>query len=479
MPASIVPARSAPARSALSIAESRMSALLRFEPFMLARWRFAPERFAPERSAPERSAPTRKQWLQSTPGAGAGLTVPPMPMVGHVAALAAPDDNMTVPAVTAAAATTRSTRPCDENIDAAPVSVPQDVTTKLCLVVAVPAGVVIVIRPVVAPAGTWVTSVVAVSEMICAGVPLNATFVAPARLEPVMVTWAPTGPDSGFLSVICGVTEVVIRPTTLRSWANQMAPSGPAVIASCRLFCPILTGRVWYRATFPVVVIRPIRSSFEQFASLVNHSAPSDPAVMPSEPHRPGSPKLVTFPAVVIRSMEWLLMSANQSAPSRPAVIPLGEMMLGSVNVVTLPLVVIRPIPAAAVPTLPLMNHRSPSGPVVMALAQPMDGSVNKETFPAVVIRPIAPLTWLNPSVNQRAPSGPVVMPCGLAGPGTGNDCALPFEVIRPIEYLPSLTNQTAPSGPAVIPNGDTPWASAIGPVKFRSVPSVAIRPIE
>src|SRR5215469_16131604 len=322
MPASIVPARSAPARSALSIAESRMSALLRFEPFMLARWRFAPERFAPERSAPERSAPTRKQWLQSTPGAGAGVTVPPMPMVGHVAALAAPDDNMTVPAVTAAAATTRSTRPCDENIDAAPVSVPQDVTTKLCLVVAVPAGVVIVIRPVVAPAGTWVTSVVAVSEMICAGVPLNATFVAPARLEPVMVTWAPTGPDSGFLSVICGVTE--------------------AVIASCRLFCPILTGRVWYRATFPVVVIRPIRSSFEQFASLVNHSAPSDPAVMPSEPHRPGSPKLVTFPAVI----------------------PLGEMMLGSVNVVTLPLVVIRPI--ARDPGL--ANHSAPSGPAVIPL---------------------------------------------------------------------------------------------------------------
>src|SRR5215469_10773420 len=52
----------------------------------------------------------------------------------------------------------------------------QVVITKLCLVVAVPAGVVMVISPVVAPAGTCVTTVVAVSEMIGAGVPLNATL---------------------------------------------------------------------------------------------------------------------------------------------------------------------------------------------------------------------------------------------------------------------------------------------------------------
>ena|SRR6185437_1198343 len=97
----------------------------------------------------------------------------------------------------------------------------QDVTTKLCLVVAVPARVVTVIRPVVAPAGTCVTTVVAVREMIGAGVPLNATLVAPARLKPEMVTCVPTGPDSGFLSVICGVTDVVICPMTLRSWANH------------------------------------------------------------------------------------------------------------------------------------------------------------------------------------------------------------------------------------------------------------------
>src|SRR6185437_12227907 len=76
-------------------------------------------------------------------------------------------------------------------------------------------------QAVVAPAGTCVTTVVAVREMIGAGVPLNATLVAPTRLKPEMVTCVPTGPDSGFLSVICGVTDVVICPMTLRSWANH------------------------------------------------------------------------------------------------------------------------------------------------------------------------------------------------------------------------------------------------------------------
>src|SRR5215467_1141764 len=49
-------------------------------------------------------------------------------------------------------------------------------TMKLCLVVAVPAGVVIVMSPAVAPAGTRVATEVAVSEMIGAGVPLKVTL---------------------------------------------------------------------------------------------------------------------------------------------------------------------------------------------------------------------------------------------------------------------------------------------------------------
>ena len=65
--------------------------------------------------------------------------------------------------------------------------------------------------------------------------PLNATRVAPERLMPVMVTVAPTAPDLGARLLIFGVTVVVIRPIELPSMVNHSAPSGPAVIPTGRL----------------------------------------------------------------------------------------------------------------------------------------------------------------------------------------------------------------------------------------------------
>ena len=52
----------------------------------------------------------------------------------------------------------------------------------------------------------------------------------------------------------------------------------------------------------------------------------------------------VITPLVVIRPIRWLSWLVNHRAPSGPAVIPIGLRMFGFVNVVTLPAVVIRPI---------------------------------------------------------------------------------------------------------------------------------------
>src|SRR5271165_1037269 len=86
------------------------------------------------------------------------------------------------------------------------------VTVKAEVLVAVPAGVVIVTEPLVAPAGTVVTTWVAVSETMLAGVPLKATSVALGRLSPVIVTWSVGAPEVGLRPVMAGVTPVVIRP---------------------------------------------------------------------------------------------------------------------------------------------------------------------------------------------------------------------------------------------------------------------------
>ena len=90
-------------------------------------------------------------------------------------------------------------------------------------------------RPVVAPAGTLVTILVAVSDTMLALVWLNATLVAPVGFWPAMVTVVPAFPEAGVKPLIPGVTVVVIRPI---QWplvspklVNHSAPSGPAVIA--------------------------------------------------------------------------------------------------------------------------------------------------------------------------------------------------------------------------------------------------------
>ena len=70
--------------------------------------------------------------------------------------------------------------------------------------VAVPAGVVTLIFPVVAPVGTVVLICVLDTTVNVAAVPLNFTLVAPVKLVPVTVTAVPTGPLVGANDVIVG-----------------------------------------------------------------------------------------------------------------------------------------------------------------------------------------------------------------------------------------------------------------------------------
>src|SRR5437773_292193 len=78
------------------------------------------------------------------------------------------------------------------------------ITVKLAALLAVPPGVVTLIGPLVAPAGT--VAVIAVAELTVklALVPLNSTALAPVKLVPLIVTLAPTGPLPGVRLVMVG-----------------------------------------------------------------------------------------------------------------------------------------------------------------------------------------------------------------------------------------------------------------------------------
>src|SRR6266480_1358738 len=82
-------------------------------------------------------------------------------------------------------------------------------TVKLAALLAVPPGVVTLIGPLVAPAGTVVVIAVAEFTVKLALVPLNSTAEAPVKLVPLMVTLVPTGPLLGVkLEIVGGLMTV-------------------------------------------------------------------------------------------------------------------------------------------------------------------------------------------------------------------------------------------------------------------------------
>ena len=71
-------------------------------------------------------------------------------------------------------------------------------TMKLCLLVEVPLGVVIVIVPLVAPLGTSAkTPWLEATAKLAAGVPLKLTAVGPSRLPPQSRTHFPGASEGG------------------------------------------------------------------------------------------------------------------------------------------------------------------------------------------------------------------------------------------------------------------------------------------
>ena len=85
------------------------------------------------------------------------------------------------------------------------------VTVKSPALVAVPPGVVTVILPVVAPAGTALLICVLDNTLKEASVPLKRTLLAPLKFVPVMVTVARTRPLVGVKEEIVGAGGVTVK----------------------------------------------------------------------------------------------------------------------------------------------------------------------------------------------------------------------------------------------------------------------------
>src|SRR5205814_10567765 len=136
-------------------------------------------------------------------------------------------------------------------------------TVKLAALLAVPPGVVTLIGPLVAPAGT--VAVIAVAELTVklALVPLNSTAEAPVKLVPLMVTLVPTGPLPGVkLEIVGGLMTVklaallaVPSEVVTRSEARRVAAGSGAVSAVAEATVKLALGPVNSTALAPVEVV--------------------------------------------------------------------------------------------------------------------------------------------------------------------------------------------------------------------------------
>ena len=91
---------------------------------------------------------------------------------------------------------------------------------------AVPDGVVTVILPVVAPAGTMAVIRSSFTKLKLADVPLNRTLVAPVKWLPLMVTDVPTAPLDGEKLLIVGADPLV----TVKFDALVAVPDGVVTV---------------------------------------------------------------------------------------------------------------------------------------------------------------------------------------------------------------------------------------------------------
>jgi hypothetical protein len=131
--------------------------------------------------------------------------------------------------------------------------------------------------PVVAPAGTGTTMVVALQLVGVAAVPLKVTVLVPTaapKFAPEIVTGVPTGPDAGARFVMRGptvnATPLLARPPTVTTTLPVVAPvgTGTAMVVALQL---VGVAAVPLNVTVLVPTVAP------KFAPVIVTAAPTAP----------------------------------------------------------------------------------------------------------------------------------------------------------------------------------------------------------
>src|SRR6266403_762979 len=307
---------------------------------------------------------------------------------------------------------------------------------KLLVLVAVPAGVVTLTRPVVAPAGTVAWIAVAELTVNVALTPLNATAEAPVKFVPLIVTLIPTDPLVGAkLAIVGGLTTVnqlalVVEPP------GVVTRSGP-VVAPAGTVAWIAVSEVTAKlAPKPLnaTVVAPVK-----FAPLIVTLVPTDPLV--------GAKLAIVGGLTTVNALLLVAVPPGVVTLSGPVVAPAGTVAWIAVSEVTVKLAP-KPLNATVVAPLkfvPLIVTLVPTDPLVgakLAIVGPLP------TVKALLLVAVPPgVVTLN---------GPVVAPVGTVAWIAVAELTVKFALtplnataVAPLKFVPLIVT-LVPTEPLV-----------------------------
>jgi hypothetical protein len=315
-------------------------------------------------------------------------------------------------------------------------------TVKFAALFPVPAGVVTLILPVTAPAGT--VAVICVAELtakLVAATPPNRTDVAPLNPVPVIVTTVPAFPLVGEKEVIVGAWA----PVTVNFVALVPVPLGVVT-----LILPVVA------SVGTVAVIRVSALNVKPAPTLPNFTeftpVKPDPVIVTTVPTGPlVGEKLVIF-GVTLKSVALVALPLGVVTVILPVVAPDGTVAVIRVPWeftekmdATTPLNRTWVVPANPVP---LMATEVPIGPLVGENDVMTGAAVVTVKFPVLVAVPAAVVTVIFP---VTAPDGTVAViwvPEGFAEKLVA--ATLPnFTDVTPLKFEPVIVTEV-PTGPLV-----------------------------
>src|SRR6266480_2841072 len=270
-------------------------------------------------------------------------------------------------------------------------------TVKLAALLAVPPGVVTLIGPLVAPAGTVVVIAVAEFTVKLALVPLNSTAEAPVKLVPLMVTLVPTGPLPGVKLEIVGGLMTVKLAALLAVPSEVVTLIGPLV-------APAGTVAVIAVAEPTVkLALVPLNSTALAPVKLV----PLMVTLVPTGP-LPGVKLVIVGGLITVKLAALLAVPPGVVTLIGPLVAPAGTVAVIAVAefTVKLALVPLNSTAEAPLKLVPLIVTLVPTGPLLGVKLVIVGGLITVKLL-ALLAVPSGVVTLIGPLV---APAGTVVV---------------------------------------------------------------------